>query len=234
MSRRGAVVQRLNAVESMASVDVICMDKTGTLTTNELRLAEIRTIDAAEEEVRNRLGLFAWTSIDSGNRFVQAIRSAIGPLQSQATPQAIEQTPFKSQNRFSAVRLRVENKELTLVAGAFEALKPRLAESGSSGAETIWHEMLPSGLRLVLFAESRGSSETGSLRPLALLGLSDQLRPEASSILESLADQGIDFKVLSGDHPDTVRATIGNLHLPLAHDVVVTEEQLESAPDRRE
>ena len=97
--------------------------------------------------------------------------------------------------------------------------------------------MLPTGLRLLLFAEVveagpfNGSLEGFTLRPLALVALSDELRPEAGAVLEVLAAQGIRFKILSGDNPETVRATVAHLNLPLAHEPVVSGDQLESAAD---
>jgi cation-transporting ATPase E len=66
------------------------------------------------------------------------------------------------------------------------------------------------------------------------VALSDELRPEAGAVLEALAAQGIAFKVISGDNPETVRATVGHLELPLARDPVVTGDQLAAAPDRAE
>ena len=75
MSRRGAIVQRLNAVEAMASIDVICTDKTGTLTTNHLRLEKLHVIDTAlgEDAIRHRLRLFAAASVDRQNKNIQAL-----------------------------------------------------------------------------------------------------------------------------------------------------------------
>src|SRR5262249_28452588 len=65
MTARGAVVNRLNAVEAMAAIDTLCMDKTGTLTTNKLKLAEVRVLGSHDERsVRERLRLFASLSID--------------------------------------------------------------------------------------------------------------------------------------------------------------------------
>ena len=238
MSRRGAVVQRLSAVESMAAIDVLCMDKTGTLTTGHLTLDQLRAIDGDENDVRARLRMFAWASVDDGNKAVQALRAALGPLPGEK-PDVIDQIPFKSQNRYSTVRARYEGKEQTLVLGAFEALRPLLAEPGP--AEAVWHELLPTGLRLLLFAEAGhsagsppfdGSLNGYSLRPLALVALSDQLRPEAGAVLDALAAQGIRFKILSGDNPETVRATIAHLRLLLGPEPVVTGDQLESASDR--
>jgi cation-transporting ATPase E len=67
-----------------------------------------------------------------------------------------------------------------------------------------------------------------------LIALSDELRPEAGDVLEALAAQGIAFKVISGDNPETVRATVAHLKLPLAHDPVVTGDLLAGAPNKAE
>jgi cation-transporting ATPase E len=240
MSRRGAVVQRLSAVESMAAVNVLCLDKTGTLTTNRLCLDRVRTLSpGAEEEVRRLLALFARASLDEGNKTIQALRTALGQGPAQAL-EVLDHLPFKSQNRYSAVRLRGEDgRPVTLVLGACEALQPFFPEDVSAEWETVWRELLPTGLRLLLFAAPEG--EDGAplagrrpalrLRPLALIGLSDELRPDAGEVLAALVAQGINFKIISGDHPETVRATVGRLGLCLGPEDVVTGAELAGAPD---
>jgi cation-transporting ATPase E len=238
MSRRGAVVQRLHAVEAMASVDVVCTDKTGTLTTNRLKLDHIHMLadDPGEEEVRRLLRLFASASVDQKNKNIQALRAALG----ETRVELLDQLPFKSQNRYSAVRVRDGLAERVLVMGACEALRGHLEDADAGGWEGQWKELLATGLRILMFAESehRGpfadTLDGFRLRPLALVALSDELRPEAGAVLEALAGQGIAFKVISGDNPETVRATISHLKLPLARDPVVTGDMLDSAPDRAE
>jgi cation-transporting ATPase E len=238
MSMRGAIVQRLNAVESMAAVDVVCTDKTGTLTTNRLRLAQVRLLanPLSEEEVRRHLALFASASVDRENKSIQALRTALG----EAPVELLDQLPFKSQNRYSAVRIRDGSSELTLVLGACEALRPHLDNPAAGDWETAWKELLVTGLRILMFAQAdqhRPFSDTlegFTLQPLALVALSDELRPEAGKVLEALAAQGIDFKVISGDNPETVRATVSHLDLPLARDPVVSGDELARAPNRVE
>jgi magnesium-transporting ATPase (P-type) len=240
LSGRGAVVQRLEAVESMAAVDVLCMDKTGTLTSNRLRLDRLVVLDEADgkEAVRELLRAFAWGSVDAGNKSIQALRSGLGGPPLPGSVALLDQLPFKSQNRYSAVRVRAGPTERVLVLGACEALRPFLEEEGCW--EAAWRELLPTGLRLLLFAEAPGGGgpPLGTaladvrLRPLALVALSDELRPEAGLVLEALAAQGIAFKVLSGDSPETVRATVGRLRLPLARELVVSGDELAAAPDR--
>ncbi len=233
MSSRGAMVQRLNAVESMAAIDVVCTDKTGTLTTNRLKLDRIHllTNSLSENEIRERLRLFASASLDRENKSLAALRTALG----EATAELVDQIPFKSQNRYSAVRVRSNGNEHALVLGAYEALRERLIEGSGTRAETAWKELLPTGLRLLLFADTDHKGAFGptlegiTVRPLALVALSDELRPEATSVLAALAAQGISFKVVSGDNPETVRATISGLNLPLAHEPVVTGSELAAA-----
>src|SRR5262249_10576211 len=140
--------------------------------------------------------------------------------------------------RYSAVRIRDGDGERVLVLGACEALKPFL--SADDGWETVWKELLPTGLRLLLFAEAdappqrefAGALDGFALSPLTLVCLSDELRPEAGQVLEALAGQGIAFKVISGDNPETVRATVAHLKLPLAKDPVVTGDELAKATNR--
>jgi len=241
MSSRGAVVQRLAAVETMAAVDVICTDKTGTLTTNRLTLTQIHVLDGGltEEDIRHKLAQFATVSIDRQNKSVQALQAGLGVVSAEV----VDQLPFKSQNRFSAVRIRANGVDQVLVLGACEALQAFI-EPGTGQWERIWKELLPSGLRVLIFAEAipeqngfrafAGTLEGFRLRPLALVALSDELRPEAGRVLEALAAQGIAFKVISGDNPETVHATVRHLNLPLARDPVVTGDQLASASNRAE
>jgi cation-transporting P-type ATPase E len=181
MTGRGALVQRLSAVESMASVDVLCMDKTGTLTTNRLRLdlVHVPAGGLRETEVRRRLSLFASASVDRRGRGLWAIREALG----EVVAELLDQIPFQARNRYSAVRVRDGGSERVLVLGAYEALRGQLEGPDDGNLQFAWTELLPTGLRLLLLAETRqggplaGTLEGVRLRPLALVGLSDKIRP---------------------------------------------------------
>src|SRR5262249_59591473 len=115
------------------------------------------------------------------------------------------------------------------------------------GAHAAWRELVTTGWRLLLFARAAhapretfdGSLEGFRLHALALVALSDELRPEAPDVLRAFAEQGIRFKILSGDNPETVRATVAplgqNADAPalaaLADAPVVPGADLEAAPD---
>ena len=243
LASRGAVVQRLAAVEAMASVNVLCTDKTGTITTSNLTLDRVEVIAGNETEIRAKLRLFAWATRDESNRTVQALRTTFTKPDESFT--LVDQLPFKSQSRVSAVRVRVAGVEEVLVVGSPEALLPRFTKAEAELVEARFQVLLPSGLRILAFAGADNLTEAtgmtlweGSLRtdeplrPLALIALRDELRPGVNRVLESLAAQGVSIKLLSGDHPMTVLATVSRLDLPLAREPVRTGVDLEAATDR--
>ena len=264
MSRRGAVVQRLGAVETMAAIDVICTDKTGTLTTNQLRLEQVVLLDSrvTDAEARRLLSWFASASIDRNNRNMAALRQALGEFEIEW----LDQIPFKSQNRYSAVRLRDGTATRLLVLGAVEALRGRFNAAGvarpesstgvvkptspgtpfedSGRATRTLDEVVPElqhkGLRLLVLGEGPAEQSLAqatalpemALRPICLACLGDELRPETGDVLEKLSAQGIGFKVLSGDNPETVQGTIRHLKLQWAQDPVVAGDELRNAENR--
>lgn len=230
IGRRGALVQRLNAIEAMAAIQVICTDKTGTLTNNRLTLAAIHSLDSnlSDAELRHRIALFAWATIDRDNKNVQALRAA-GP---ELTVVALDQLPFNARTRFSAVKVPDGLITRLLILGAPETLVPFLGPW-----EGQLNQYRDAGLRVLLFVEADSglSLDSGRLldnpQPIALLALADELRADAAAVLQALSAQGIAFKVLSGDNPRTVHATIRPLHLAMSGEDVVTGQQFAEASD---
>lgn len=241
MGRRGVLVQKLSAIETMASVDVICTDKTGTLTTNLLRLEFLHNLSYADDltGVREGLRCFASASIDRENRNIRALRVALG----DTAIECVDQIPFKSRLRYSAVRVVIEGRRRLFVLGAIEALRPMCDGSALGDSfDQLVRTSQDRGLRLLFFGEADGVlglSELTELpaivlRPIALLGLADELRPDAGRVLEAFYAQGISFKVISGDNPATVQGTVRHLNVPIARDPVVSGADLAQAKDPAE
>jgi P-type E1-E2 ATPase len=183
MARRGALAQQLNAIESLASVDVVCLDKTGTLTEPALRVAELVGPDALADE----LGRYAASSAVR-NATIEAIAAAY-----PARPVSVsEQIPFSSRERFSAQRI----DGVAYVLGAPEHFElDGLADHAAEAAA--------SGRRVLAFGTA---DQLDTERPCArgLVLLAERLRPEARSTVEWFRSQGVELKVLSGDRPETV------------------------------
>src|SRR3954447_16691999 len=202
-SRRGALVQRVNAVESVSNVDVVCTDKTGTLTTGRLTVEEVAPLAGQDADVvALALGSMA-RSAGPANLTSTALATQ---LPGHAVP-VLEEVPFSSSLRWSAVR----TAGATWVLGAPEALAASL---GGGDLTAAVRARTGQGLRVLVFARaadataalrnSEGGAELSALEPLALVALADELRPDVPATIARLAEEGIDLKILSGDDPETV------------------------------
>ena len=212
MARHGILAQQLNAIESLASVSVMCTDKTGTLTEASLRVVELVPAEGETvEDLANTFGTYA-ASAPTRNTTLEAIHAAgLGDGMWAEEPTAT--IPFSSRRRWSALEL--DGKRLVL--GAPEALlddtatDPGLAERAASEAA--------SGRRvLALAAYDAPLPEAGPdvelsepVRPLGIVVLAEELRAEAAETIAFFAREDVALKVLSGDNPATVGAIARDL-----------------------
>ncbi len=143
---KGALVQQSNAVESLSNVDVLCMDKTGTLTANQIRFHALFPLgEMTESELRRRLGIFAASSL-VGNRTSEAI--ALACPGSRVAP--MEEVPFSSERKWSALAFSAPEINGAYALGAIEMLSPALAPgSDLENQAAAWEN---EGLRVLLFA----------------------------------------------------------------------------------
>jgi cation-transporting ATPase E len=228
MSGRGALVQQANAVESMSNVNVLCLDKTGTLTTNAIKLHAIHPLDIEEAELTGLLGDYA-ASGSVGNKTSEALAEA---LPGNKRP-IHDEVPFSSARKWSAISFSADEGRRTkdettnnpkseirnpksgvFVLGAPEMLAANLHPGVDLGGQS--EEWTALGLRVLLFAYTPGVvplyDDTGEPRlpvdliPLGLISFSDVLRPDAEVALKGFAEAGIRLKIISGDNPHTVAA----------------------------
>jgi cation-transporting P-type ATPase E len=203
MARRGALAQQLNAIESLASVDVLCLDKTGTLTEPGLRVVELI---AAAEDAHSVLGRFAASSPAPNTTLAAIQREFSGEL-----GRAEAHVPFSSRWRWSGLRL----DGASYVLGA-----PELFPLGELGERAAAEARV--GRRVVAFAETDddlGSVDPadglpGRLRLLGLVVLAERLRPDARRTVSFFLSQGVSLKVISGDRPETVAAIARDAGVP--------------------
>ncbi|MBW4442915.1 MAG: cation-translocating P-type ATPase [Plectolyngbya sp. WJT66-NPBG17] len=200
MLGQNVLIQQTNAVESLSNVDVLCLDKTGTLTTNQIELHSIYPIDISETELRSQLGNFA-ASTQAGNRTSEALLIGCSgyakPIQNEIS--------FSSARKWSAIEFA--DQPGTYVLGAPEILM----KSSKLDGEILEYidRQVNQGFRVVLFAHTPKSIESSTLpelTPLGILCFSDQLRPSARETLQGFAKAGITLKIISGDNPQTVAA----------------------------
>ncbi len=196
LARRQVLVQELPAVEVLARVDVLCLDKTGTITDGTVALDELEDLD----DVPGAREVLAAIARDPGaNPTAAAIATGMDGVESAAMEVVV---PFSSARKWSGHRTDAG----TWVFGAPEVL---LAGAGDGDPVlTKVGELAASGARVLLLARAEsdltGQDLPADLRPAVLAVLRENIRPDAAQTLEYFAEQGVEVKVISGDNPATV------------------------------
>ncbi len=206
LARLGTLAQQLNAIESLASVDTVCVDKTGTLTENRLAVAEVVAAPGRDrDDVRQAAGLLA-ASAASRNSTAEAILDAM-PADA-LVPTA--EVPFASARKWSGVTLA---DGATIVMGAPEILE-RVGVSVPDALQAAITDAQAQRLRVLLVATGSAPLDEeqegmGHLPPMDAAGavmLEEALRPDAADTVRFLEAEGVQVKVISGDGVGTVQA----------------------------
>src|SRR5690606_3250603 len=207
LGRRKCLVQELPAIEGLARVDVVCADKTGTLTENGMRLADIKLLDGGDDaEIRRALAAMAGDD-PRPNASVHAIAEAL-PERPGWDYTAV--APFSSAKKWSGFSYGEHGNWLL---GAPDVL----LDPESEDARTA-EELGSSGLRILLLATSDRPVDApdapGVVTPVALVVLEQKVRPDARDTLDYFASQDVSIKVISGDNAVSVGAVASSLDLP--------------------
>ncbi|MCY3780151.1 MAG: HAD-IC family P-type ATPase [Chloroflexi bacterium] len=207
ISMQQTLIQRVNAVESLANATVLCFDKTGTLTQNKLAVREIIAIaDMTRDEIHIELHSYL-KNLAHLNNTAQAIERYIDRIViAEDVPQKLREIPFTSGRKWSAVCL----PEKTLLMGAPERLLPP-DHPWYHDAETLARD----GMRVLAFAQMSGDPDMDAgivsydAQPLALIVMSDEIRQDIQETLQAFRNEDLQLKVISGDNLETVRAIAG-------------------------
>ncbi|MDN5790616.1 MAG: cation-translocating P-type ATPase [Micrococcales bacterium] len=201
LTRRQVLVQQLPAVEGLARVDVVCLDKTGTLTVGEIAFEAAEPLNGQDaDEIRGALGALADDPNANGTLL------AVGAALAQPGWRRTGTVPFTSERKWSGACFEDQS---AWVLGAPEVLLAGddPAQQRIAGRAT---ELASTGRRVLLLARSDEQLDTarlpGDLTPAALVTLREQIRPDAREALDYFAAQGVAIKVISGDNPRTVAA----------------------------
>ncbi|OBK90966.1 magnesium-transporting ATPase [Mycolicibacter sinensis] len=206
LGRRQCLVQELPAIEGLARVDVVCADKTGTLTENGMRVAEVAELPGAKGlPVHEALAALA-AEDTRPNASIQAIAEAF-PTSPSWTPSGC--APFKSATKWSGVSFSEHGDWLI---GAPDVLLEPSSEAAEQ-AERIGAR----GLRVLLLGVSDRPVDhpdaPGQVTPVALVVLEQKVRPDARDTLDYFAEQQVSVKVISGDNAVSVGAVAEELGL---------------------
>lgn len=214
MADSGVLLQRASSVESISHVNTVCMDKTGTITTNKLRYESERDFVPADEVARYA-SVFS-TLTGSKNRTMVAVQEHYG----EADAELVEEIQFSSERKFSAVRARDGGRTYTMYVGAWSALGGHCHTD--EDVESIIDAESRKGLRTVLLClgddgplhDDSGQPLIHDLRPVAVISIRDEVRPDCRDTIQVFLDNGMDLKVISGDDPVTVDALFSIADIP--------------------
>jgi cation-transporting P-type ATPase I len=244
LTKFGALVRVPRSVEALGRIDVVCFDKTGTLSENRLRVAQVRPAPGHSREEVLHCAAHAAPASNGGPQAhatdVAIVEAAVASLNGSApTNEADAHLPFRSGRSFSA---SVTGTELT-VKGAPEVVLAACDDVGPK-AEGAVAELAADGLRVIAVARRRLTSQQArairddpddiaefcrdGLTLTGFLGLSDTPRPEAVGLLANLREQGVGVKLITGDHPITALAIARELGLAVTAEQVISGAEWDS------
>ncbi|MER5442961.1 HAD-IC family P-type ATPase [Streptomyces sp. NPDC002790] len=210
LGRQQCLVQELPAIEGLARVDTVCLDKTGTLTEGGMDVHELRLLgDSDEAYVRKVLGALG-ESDPRPNASLQAIIDAYPDSMDWRCTEAL---PFSSARKYSGAAFSEgDGTGSAWLLGAPDVLLP-----ADDPALAATEELNLRGLRVLLLARApeglEGAGVVESAEPAALVVLEQRLRPDAGDTLRYFAEQDVRAKVISGDNAVSVGAVAGKLGL---------------------
>lgn len=195
LAQKKILVQDLKSTETLARVDMLCVDKTGTITESKMQISEIIKLkeDMSEEEVKNRLGEFVG-NMAADNETMKALKEYFNGKSAEHR-QAVKIEAFSSKNKYSSVTYG-ENE--TYYLGAPDILWKETESDVIKQAE----KYASAGARVLLFLQENAQERI----PLALVTLKNPIRPSAKETFQYFKENQVTVKVISGDSPATVSA----------------------------
>ena len=197
LAENKVLVQELYCIETLARVDTLCLDKTGTLTEGSMEVKDIIGINTSKDNIANILANLAKFSPDT-NSTISAIREHCTNLTQEFVPANI--VPFSSKTKWSGIYFENEGSYIIgapefVLGDAYQQYKPEI-------------EAYSNDYRVIVLAKSNNNFNDKTLpNDIELLGfvlILDKIRKDANQTLKYFATQGVDIKIISGDNPITV------------------------------
>lgn len=249
ISKIGAIIQKLNAIESFANVKIVCTDKTGTLTQNKLAVNRITPLTSkfTKEQIEELLGTYAKLSSDK-NATLKTLE--IYPADNNAA--VTDEIPFSSENKMSLLQLTISpsmpdfdstqsslnNEQLTIVFGGYDILNERSQEKQK--AEEIFEKDGLKIYRNLLFGiETSGRSlkeleedlSQIKIEPVCIVSITDQVRGDVMEAIDLFHKNNIEIKILSGDNAYAIQAVAKEIGWDIKDNELISGSEIEMVSD---
>jgi len=229
ISKIGAIIQKLNAIESFSNVSVVCMDKTGTLTQNKLSVHKISNLsEIQDEELKQLLGTFSHLSTEKN-----ATNRALDIFPHKESEEKTEEMPFSSSLKMSMVRFKDGN---LYILGAYDILLEKTGEEiRNNFTERYGKENLELYRNLIFgkvesgktIEEIKENLDEINITPYCIISIADTIREDVFDALKLFEKNGIKFKILSGDSTQSIKAIMEKIGWKVKPDELITGQELD-------
>lgn len=242
------LVQKASAVETLAGIDVLCMDKTGTLTQNKLELSEFIELAKFEHQGTSYkssqlLGFFAAETLEQNKTILAISKKYKNEIATQT--EIHSQLPFTSKTKSSGIAIHLNGSQtehdhsqtVLLLLGGLDALEAKIESTQLEQLKKLDAEYAEKGQRNLVFAarsmtnfagEWFGTEDSDKYQALGFISFEDKLREGAADIINSFLVQGVKPVVISGDSAATVLALTKQLNISTLDRAITGKELSET------
>ncbi len=214
LAKRRTLVQDMYSIEMLASADIVCLDKTGTITDGTMHVTAVESLDGTELSELERIMSHIEGTEQSINNTSAALIDRFGK---DVSVKIIKKVPFSSARKYSAVSI--------VGLGAFSIGAPHFVPCPvSSELDERISLHASEGERVLLLVKHPDGNLDGEGVALALIAISDRIRPGAKETIQGFQEQGVTLKVISGDHAETVSTIAGRVGIANADKYISCEE----------
>lgn len=236
ISKLGAIIQRLNAIESFSNVKVVCMDKTGTLTQNKLSIYRITLPENSNniEAVKTLIGTYAKLTSDK-NATINAIN--VYPADDKIV--LVDEYPFSSEKKMSMLETKNGTQNTTFVLGAYDLLTERMSDPFKDQFKNIFERDELSIYRNVLLGKAASGKPIEELKenldfqiePICIISITDKIRDDVLEAIKLFEDNDIKIKILSGDSAKAIQEVTNEIGWKVKDSDMISGQDLDNTKD---
>jgi len=237
ISKLGAIIQKLNAIESFSNVQVVCMDKTGTLTQNKLSVHQLIRFgnDRSEEEIKSLIGTYASLTSDKN-----ATINAVNIFEPDKNYIFTDEFPFSSERKMSMIQAKKGDENITFILGAYDILSNRLEQKYKDESRKLFEENKLSIYRNVLFGivktadtleKLKENLDSVEIEPLCIISITDKIRDDVFEAIKLFEDNGIKIKILSGDSAKAIQEVTNEIGWNVKDSDMISGSDLDNISD---
>lgn len=246
ISKMGAIIQKLNAIEAFSNTKIVCTDKTGTLTQNKLSVHKITPLstDYSMEEIKQILGTYARFSLDKN--------ATLRTLEPFNASNAIitGEIPFTSENKFSLLQLIIHddklhllnNKKVTFVLGGYDVLLDKIDDAEKNQIDELYQKEELKVFRNLIFGIEKSNCSPESLaentncmeiEPICIISIMDQVREDVMDAINLFQRKNIQVKILSGDNASSIQAVAHEIGWKIQDSDLISGNEIDAVNDEQ-